>query len=59
MADPSVGKTEGVEHRTDINEARRSSVADVNLNKNVDAKYVNDSNPTPRFLTKLVECRIL
>lgn len=38
MADPSVGKPEGGEHRNDINEARRSSVASVNLNKNTDAK---------------------
>ncbi|KAJ8107610.1 hypothetical protein OPT61_g8745 [Boeremia exigua] len=41
MADASVGKTEGAEHRDDINEARRSSVASVNLNKNVDAKVSN------------------
>jgi hypothetical protein len=43
MADPSVGKPEGnmnVAHHNDINNARRSSVASINLNKNLDAKYV-------------------
>ncbi|KAH6642760.1 hypothetical protein C7974DRAFT_108176 [Boeremia exigua] len=41
MADPSVGKPEGGVHHNDINEARRSSVASVNLNKNIDAKVSN------------------
>jgi hypothetical protein len=43
MADPSVGKPEGdinAAYHNDINDARRSSVASLNLNKNVDAKYV-------------------
>lgn len=41
MTDPSVGKPEGdtatVHHNNSI-DARRSSVASVNLNKNIDAK---------------------
>jgi hypothetical protein len=43
MADQGVGKPEGnmnAAHHNDINDARRSSVASVNLNKNLDAKYV-------------------
>ncbi|KAJ4402450.1 hypothetical protein N0V91_007164 [Didymella pomorum] len=44
MADPGVGKPEGsmnAAHHNDINDARRSSVASVNLNKNLDAKVSN------------------
>ncbi|KAF3033508.1 hypothetical protein E8E12_004804 [Didymella heteroderae] len=44
MADPSVGKPEdslNAKHHNDINDARRSSVASVNLNKNLDAKVSN------------------
>lgn len=49
MADPSVGKPEGDvnalhdnnNNNNNINDARRSSIASVNLNKNLDAKYVS------------------
>jgi hypothetical protein len=39
MADPSVGKPESDVQHNNI-EARRYSVASVDLNKNTDAKYV-------------------
>lgn len=45
MADPVVKQDGDITtvHHNDINGGRRSSVASVNLNKNVDAKY--DQNP--------------
>jgi len=57
MEDPSVGKPEGVTHRSDIDEARRSSVASVNLNKNVDAKYVESIQRKISILTVFPGCR--
>jgi len=59
MADPSVGKPEGGVHHNDINEARRSSVASVNLNKNIDAKYVLNIYLIQYFLTMVKGCPIL
>ncbi|KAF3002955.1 hypothetical protein E8E13_004127 [Curvularia kusanoi] len=47
MADPSVGKPEGDLHLSNINEARRSSVASVDLNKNTDAKVSNPLTGVP------------
>lgn len=62
MADPSVGKPEGninAAHHNDINEARRSSVASINLNKNLDAKYVDSFTIKTVTLTVFTECQTL
>jgi hypothetical protein len=62
MAAPTVGKQDGeitTVHHNNIDEGRRTSVASVNLNKNLDAKYVNIGSSFPINLMILVESPIL
>lgn len=59
MADPSVGKATGQSYGNGIDEARRSSVASINLNKNTDAKYAKNLLVFDTFLTASIGYPIL